>query len=493
MINKKIIIILLLFFFISNYSNAISNYKFLKLGIPKKNTKIYDNISNHAYDTLKYKEIKKIIIIGNKKTKNKIILNELTFSKGDSILKNNILEEFEKSKQNLLKTKLFNFVTIDYSIINKNAIVINIKVEERWYLWPEVGLSFADRNFNTWLKHRDLSRIIYGIAIEKYNFRGLQQKIRFKVVFGYETEFAFFYDNIFLDNKKKHLLDLDFKLMRNKNIAYNTEQNKLQFHKTDTTFAFKKTTATITYKYRQTLNLRHEFTIKKHYLSIADSVLVLNNSFFNNGLSKIDFFDIRYNLVLNKKDANNYPLKGYYLNIYIQKQGLSKKINKINLFSFTIKFNKYYQLSNRFFLATGYTIFKSLNSYKPYYFRQALGYNDFIRGYEYYVIDGYDFFLSKNAFKYQLLRKFIINMNFIPLKQFKKTYISLYLNLNFDFGYVHTPYYSSFNQNNLENQLLYGYGIGLDFETYYDYVYRIEYTINKLKEHGFFFHISAPI
>ena len=99
----------------------------------------------------------------------------------------------------------------------------------------------------------------------------------------------------------------------------------------------------------------------------------------------------------------------------------------------------------------------------------------------------------KNAFKYQLLRKFIINMNFIPLTQFKKTYLSIYININFDFGYVHTPYYSSFNQNNLENQLLYGYGIGIDFETYYDYVFRIEYTINKLYEHGFFFHIAASI
>ena len=483
--NKNILIILFVIIFISNYSNAISNPQFYI-----SNTQA---TSYHACDTLISFKINKIIIVGNKKTKNKIILNELTFSEGDSIIKNNILQEFEKSKQNLLKTKLFNFVTIDYHIITNNIIAVTIKVEERWYLWPEVGLAFADRNFNTWLKHKDLSRIIYGMAIEKYNFRGLQQKLRFKFVFGYETEFSFYYDNISLDKKRKHSLNLDFKYLYNKNISYNTEQNKLQFFKTDTSFAFKKTTATITYKYRQTLNLTHEFTIKKHYLSIADSILIFNSSYFQNNLAKIDFFDIRYIFIIDKKDANSYPLNGYYLRVYIQKQGLSKKNNKIDLLSFKIQFNKYYQLSNRFFLATGFTIFKSLNTYKPYYFRQALGYSDFVRGYEYYVIDGYEFFLSKNAFKYQLLRKFIINMNFIPLAQFKKTYLSLYINLNFDFGYVHTPYYSSFNQNNLENQLLYGYGIGIDFETYYDYVFRIEYTINKLYEHGFFFHISAPI
>lgn len=39
----------------------------------------------------------------------------------------------------------------------------------------------------------------------------------------------------------------------------------------------------------------------------------------------------------------------------------------------------------------------------------------------------------------------------------------------------------------MQNQLIYGGGIGLDFVTYYDMVFRLEYGINKFKELGFLF------
>jgi hypothetical protein len=47
--------------------------------------------------------------------------------------------------------------------------------------------------------------------------------------------------------------------------------------------------------------------------------------------------------------------------------------------------------------------------------------------------------------------------------------------------------------NNLQNELLLGYGAGLDFVTYYDVVVRAEFSLNKMGEAGFFLHFTAPI
>ena len=42
------------------------------------------------------------------------------------------------------------------------------------------------------------------------------------------------------------------------------------------------------------------------------------------------------------------------------------------------------------------------------------------------------------------------------------------------------------------NEFLYGYGLGLDFVTYYDIVFRVEFSANKFGETGLFLHFNAP-
>ena len=58
---------------------------------------------------------------------------------------------------------------------------------------------------------------------------------------------------------------------------------------------------------------------------------------------------------------------------------------------------KYFKLSDHWYFASGITAKYSSNDRQPYFLQSALGFNrDFVRGYEYYVIDGQDFFLIKN-------------------------------------------------------------------------------------------------
>ena len=67
----------------------------------------------------------------------------------------------------------------------------------------------------------------------------------------------------------------------------------------------------------------------------------------------------------------------------------------------------------------------------------------------------------------------------------------MYLNIFSDIAYVEDNQFQL--NNSLSNELLFGSGIGLDLVTYYDKVLRLEYSMNKMKETGFFVHFIAPI
>ena len=79
----------------------------------------------------------------------------------------------------------------------------------------------------------------------------------------------------------------------------------------------------------------------------------------------------------------------------------------------------------------------------------------------------------------------------IGLEKFNTVPIAMYLNLFTDIGYVWGQATNKLNAQN--NSLLIGSGVGLDYVTYYNMVFRAEYTINREKESGFFLHFVIPI
>jgi hypothetical protein len=50
---------------------------------------------------------------------------------------------------------------------------------------------------------------------------------------------------------------------------------------------------------------------------------------------------------------------------------------------------------------------------------------------------------------------------------------------------------ASENGNNLNNKLLWSTGLGLDLLSYYDQVYRLEFTYNSLGEAGIYLHLET--
>ncbi len=85
------------------------------------------------------------------------------------------------------------------------------------------------------------------------------------------------------------------------------------------------------------------------------------------------------------------------------------------------------------------------------------------------------------------------NLNFIKTEKFSKVHYAFYINLFTDIGFVYEAYRDPALKNTFENELLVGYGIGLDFVTYYDIVIRLEFSANNKWEKGVFLHFRAPI
>ena len=123
--------------------------------------------------------------------------------------------------------------------------------------------------------------------------------------------------------------------------------------------------------------------------------------------------------------------------------------------------------------------------------QKGLGYGDYLRGYEYYVIDGHNYGTFKTNLKYQLIKPNTIDFNYFKSDKFDKLYYAFYVNAFFDAGYVKDNLY--FLENSLNNKWLYSYGLGIDFIGYYDMVFRFEVARNRMSEIGVFFHYFAPI
>ena len=132
----------------------------------------------------------------------------------------------------------------------------------------------------------------------------------------------------------------------------------------------------------------------------------------------------------------------------------------------------------------------TFQEFQSYYFQNMLGYNDFVRGYEYYVIDGKYALLLKSNIKYKIASSKKTMLPLVRNPGISNFHYAFYLNAFVDVGFVGDDY---FVNNLLANNTMVGYGVGLDFVTYYDKVIRVDFSTNKLNEVGFFLHFVQPI
>ena len=436
-----------------------------------------------------------ISISGNKITKKNIITREFTLNVGDTINSKYLAENALRSQQNIFNTQLFIYDTVKY-VINENSktISFDIKVKERWYIIPVPIFEIQDRNFNQWWRTKDLFRINYGLALDWDNFTGRRDKLTFIFRRGYSEKYGINYSIPYVNKAQTVGVNFAYSYSRNNEVAYSTEENILHFHRNYAKYMREQHEAKVGVSIRNHLYKRSTVELLYNQLHVNDTIEKLNPDFFGNKRTKVGYFSLQYHFTFDKRDNKPYPLKGWAIDIMVVKDGLNFVYDEALSYMYAILgIRKYTQLSNRFYLANQIKVRYINTDYQPYYFNRALGYNnDYIRGYEYFVIDGQNLALVKNTLKYKLIKQHIVEAKILKrFQQFSTIPYSVYLTLNGDAGYVQDQFYGK--KNSLSNSWQYGYGIGLDFVTYYDIVLRFEYTFNKQMQSGFFISMSAGI
>ncbi len=433
-----------------------------------------------------YVRVAEITISGNEKTLDRIILRELSITKDQLVRSDSIEALIEQNKLRLATASLFTDYNISVDTLNRGEIAVHLVVKERWYIWPEVDLQLADRNFNVWWKeqNRDLNRAILGVRLNHRNFRGRNERLIVNTKVGYRQELSFGYNKPYVDKDQKHGFGVLVGVAKANEIFYTTDSNKLAFVKKPGDFIVTQYQASVNYSYRPRYSTTHVLRLTYKHNQVSDTILELNHDYNFEQSSTLNFLELSYRFDINKVDNWNYPLKGTKMVTTIFALGGLKGMD-FQAYS-TIEAGHFYNPFGKWYTSAIFRGKVSFPDWQPYTLREALGtkYN-YIRGYEYYVIDGSQFGLVRYNVKRELVNTTIRN---IPFKYLPAIPIRIYPKVFGDVGYV----YNRFPGNSfLNNKLLYSAGVGLDFFTAYDLKVRFEYAWNHLGQKGLFLHFIS--
>lgn len=445
-----------------------------------------------------YIHIDRITVEGNKKTKDEIILRELRFSAGDSIPVRALDTLIRESEQLIMNTSLFNGASISIypcETCPPNNVIVYVLVEEAWYLYPVPIFELADRNFNVWWveQNRSLQRINFGSEFAHTNFTGRMDRLKVGAKYGYTHNYSLKYSLPYINKKQTLGISADISYSKNREVNYATDGNKQLFYRDSNDFVYNAFRSVAGVTYRPGLRAFHNFYLGFYQNHLSDFVAgELNPEFFLNGHDTQRYFSFTYEFTYDERDIRPYPLSGRYISLRLEKDGLGiyNDRNSMTLFAY---YDQYFPFSQKLSLAlkTGGKA-SLIRTQQPYNDNRAVGFGrNHLHGYEYYIVDGLDMGFVKTNLRFQVMKEELNFGKFVPINQFRKMPVKLYFSVNSDWGYVNEPFANG--NNFLVNQLLWGYGVGLDFVFFYDKVFRIEYSFNHLMEKGIFLNMNLNI
>lgn len=435
-----------------------------------------------------------ISIEGTRKTRHATILRELEFQAGDSLKTADIPALLERNRLRLMNIGIFSKAELHAeSGARRNHINIHIRVTEGWYILPVPLLSLADRNFNVWWEefNHSFKRVNYGIDWTQLNLTGRADILKANAQFGYTNSYGLNYRSPSLNRSRTMGFETTISYSRAHEVAFNTIGNKLQFLKNPDTWLVQQIYLSGTFNSRPGYFNTQSVTLEYRDNRIADTVgRMLNADYFLHGNLRQRHTSLIYGITLDHRDIKPYPLSGWRALGEFRWNGLlpGDDLHVGRLFG---QFEKYFPFTKWLSLETivlGRVSFP--RKQLPWSNNQALGYgSSFVRGFEYYVVDGLDFGVMRTSWHFRFLSKEYKLGKFMPIKAYKTMPLQLYFALNTDIGYANDPYYSLGNP--LANRVLLGYGPGLDIVAWYDKTIRVEWSWNDLGEDGFFLRINT--
>lgn len=387
-----------------------------------------------------------IIIVGNELTKDYIIEQEISLSKGSLITR----QEVQYDINRVYSLRLFTRVDIEVVPESGNIASLVVTVNERWYFYPfPVG----------GIKDRDIEKLYYGLGLAHNNVGGNNVQLYGAFAVGYDPFVSINYINPVIDFENKLSLSLR---------AYYTEQRNRSLISLAgaANFDERRSGGIVTVGKRFSL---YTFTsLSAEYLNLQVSNNLSGRTISPSG--RDEFFSLQVSYLYDTRDLREYPSAGSYAAFSISKYGIGEKEIDYQRFGFDLR--KYYavyensSIAGRMFgsLASGGVI--------PNYGHTFFGYNERIRGYFNTILEGEQIIGSTIEAHYPILSPRYVRFDFIPFEQFRDIRYAINVAAFADAG-------STWMRKDAVtlNDVYSGYGVGIHFLFAYSAVVRVEFGI----------------
>jgi outer membrane protein assembly factor BamA len=430
-----------------------------------------------------------ILFVGNNETKDRILRAELDFHEGDSLSQADLHARLEANRRRLFNLQLFHTVLAQATCRNGQLTVL-FAVQERHYTFPVPIFSLADRNFQAWRNRSDRwQRLDYGIHLLRTNFRGRNEQIIANLQLGFNRKYELFYEAPGLGRYRRLGFGIGISYYQSRSLDYITRDDRLVPLRAETGFPVQRFYTSGGLRLRHTVNFLSAVDVAYHHEQISEAVNDSNPGYFQNQTRR-EYLEFSLVSTLNQRNTFAYPLTGRYA-----QAALSHRVFLDNqtpsLTTLRLHYAKYVSLGHRFYYSVGVSGQARLTRSLSYADARALGYDALVRGYDAYVIDGRHYGLLQQGFSFRPFNASQIHLGFIDDPKLNTIPLALYMNVFGDAGYVDNP--NPLPQNRLPNRLLSATGLGLHVVTYYDWVFTLEYTLNRLGETGYFIRTAFPI
>ncbi len=395
--------------------------------------------------------VDKIIISGNERTEEFVILRELTFSVGDTV--NSKILFFNRER--IFSLGIFTKVKLELNRENgKNTVVIHI--EESWHIFP---VPFLD------IREKTLERTSYGISLKYKNFRGRNETIRATVSLGYDPFYSLQYENPLIISSA----DISFYFTGSFGTPINKSPTLEEVNGSE--FDFKN--ISISTMWGKRLNKANNIFFVLGYSSIIAPTDAIN-PYMASGTATDDAVSTGFIYIFDSRNLRQYANRGLFFQLDYLNMGIGS--SRINYNSVNLDIRNYREIYKSLIIKGRISARHTFGKKIPYYYYSRLGYGYYTRGNRYLIREGNNRLLGSVELSYPILPEwnFAIDLPLLPLS-LTRTRIAVHLNMFADAATV-------FNNGNrvLLNNFNSGYGLGLTFLFLPYSAFRIEYAFNEM-------------
>ncbi len=410
-------------------------------------------------------KVTSIIITGNKITKDEIILREMSLKKGGKFT----LKKYSDDLQNIYNLALFTKVDIIPVPISNNEIVLNVEVQERWYILP---LPSAGIEENEWKK------VWVSMNLRWDNFRGRNESLNagFRVFYNPSISLRYYVPWI---GDKLHLfmgIGGSWQRQRNKSLeAVGKQSGSNTIAYNDSNYDNIKYKAEITLGRYWGKNFSVFTNLKFNHLRVTQ--YAPGRTVSENGVDR--YFVFGGGIAWDSRDVYEYATKGLYSRMMYERYGFMDAVINFGRFSFENQSFIPIPFSKKYYITLASKLYTSLavGAVIPVYHHENLGYGeDYVRGWKGKTFEGDDIFTIYNEIRIPIIKPRYIKgsdvfiVKDIPIVKNLDIRHGLYFTIIYDIG---TVWYK--DERISKKRFYSGAGIGINIIAPLGYVLRVEW------------------